>query len=102
MHEGEARRAWRHGVHVTRCQSLFQTWTPDNDLAVLWTSAGGVRSSDGIAVVGPNRIRWNDRNGVDWKYFCDINVVGRDYKKLDTSKWNPLKSGLLGPVEVRW
>ena len=22
--------------YVTRCQSLFQTWTPDNDLAILW------------------------------------------------------------------
>lgn len=31
---------WREmgavNAYVTRCQSLFQTWTPDNDLAVLW------------------------------------------------------------------
>ena len=54
-----------------------------------------------VTNLGANRLRWNDRNGVDWKYFCDINVVGRDYKKLDTSKWNPLKSGLFGPVEFR-
>ena len=25
--------------YITRCQSLFQTWTPDNDLAVLWDPA---------------------------------------------------------------
>ena len=54
-----------------------------------------------VTNLGANRLRWNDRNGVDWKYFCDINVVGRDYKPLDTSKWKPLKSGLLGPVEFR-
>ena len=54
-----------------------------------------------VTNLGANRLRWNDRNGVDWKYFCDINVVGRDYKPLDTSKWKPLKSGLFGPVEFR-
>ena len=34
---------WREmgalNVYVTRCQSLFQTWTPDNDIAVLWDPA---------------------------------------------------------------
>ena len=31
---------WREmgalNAYVTRCQSLFQTWTPDNDLAIIW------------------------------------------------------------------
>ena len=31
---------WREmgalNAYVTRCQSLFQTWTPDNDIAILW------------------------------------------------------------------
>lgn len=34
---------WREmgalNAYVTRCQSLFQTWTPDNDIAVLWDPA---------------------------------------------------------------
>ena len=54
-----------------------------------------------VTNLGANRLRWNDVNKVDWKYFCDINVVGRDYKPFDASKWKPLKSGLFGPVEVR-
>jgi len=53
-----------------------------------------------VTNLGANRLRWNDLNGVDWKYFSDINMVGMDYKKLDASKWKPLKSGLLGPVAV--
>ena len=53
-----------------------------------------------VTNLGANRLRWNDLNGVDWKYFCDINMVGMDYKPLDASKWKPLKSGLLGPVAV--
>jgi hypothetical protein len=51
-----------------------------------------------VTNLGANRLRWNDLNGVDWKYFSDINMVGMDYKKLDASKWKPLKSGLIGPV----
>ena len=54
-----------------------------------------------VTNLGANRLRWNDINKVDWKYFCDINVVGSNYKPFDASKWKPLKSGLLGPVEVR-
>ena len=53
-----------------------------------------------VTNLGANRLRWNDLNGVDWKYFSDINMVGRDYKRLDASKWKPLPSGLMGPVEV--
>ncbi len=33
---------WREmaafNAYVTRCQSIFQTWTPDNDLALIWDS----------------------------------------------------------------
>ena len=53
-----------------------------------------------VTNLGANRLRWNDRNGVDWKYFSDINMVGMNYKKLDASKWKPLPSGLLTPVRV--
>jgi len=53
-----------------------------------------------ITNLGANRLRWNDLNGVDWKYFCDINMVGSDYKPFDASKWKPLNSGLVGPVEI--
>ena len=53
-----------------------------------------------VTNLGANRLRWNDINKVDWKYFSDINMVGVNYKPLDASKWLPLKSGLLGPVCV--
>ena len=54
-----------------------------------------------VTNLGANRLRWNDINKVDWKYFSDINMVGLDYKKLDASKWKPLRAGLLGPVWVK-
>ncbi len=67
---------------------------------------GLVKATDNVLEVevtslGANRVRWNDINGVVWKYFTDINIVGIDYKKLDASKWETVPCGLLGPVTVR-
>ena len=54
-----------------------------------------------VTNLGANRIRWNDRNGVEWKYFTDANMKAIDYKDLDASAWPVLKSGLLGPVRLK-
>ena len=53
-----------------------------------------------VTNLGANRLRWNDLNKVDWKYFTDINMVDINYKKFDASQWKPLPSGLLGPVRL--
>ena len=59
-----------------------------------------------VTNLGANRLRWNDLNHVNWKYFTDINMVGIDfehgnkYVKMDASRWQPLKSGLFGPVTL--
>ena len=61
-----------------------------------------------VTNLGANRLRWNDLTGVNWKYFSDINMVGIDfdhgnkYVKMDASRWQPLKSGLFGPVNIRY
>ena len=53
-----------------------------------------------VTSLGANRIRWNDLNGVKWKYFTDINIVTIDYKKFDASTWPVRENGLLGPVTL--
>ena len=53
-----------------------------------------------VTSLGANRIRWNDLNGVKWKYFTDINIVTSDYKKFDASTWPVRMNGLLGPVTL--
>ena len=53
-----------------------------------------------VTSVGANRIRWNDLNGVKWKYFTDINIVTIDYKKFDASTWPVRVNGLVGPVTL--
>ncbi len=52
-----------------------------------------------VTSVGANRIRYNDRNGIDWKYFHDVNMLSyADRKPLDASNWPLRDCGLLGPV----
>lgn len=68
------------------------------DLPADALKATGNRLAVEVTNLGSNRLRWNDRTGVVWKYFTNINMVGMDYKPLDASKYDVLPSGLLGPV----
>jgi hypothetical protein len=54
-----------------------------------------------VTNLAANRVRDLDRRKVNWKYFYDLNVVGRDYRPLDASAWPLRDSGLLGPVELK-
>ena len=47
-----------------------------------------------------NRIIMLDRTGMNWKKFYDINFVHIDYTPFDASDWEPVESGLLGPVKI--
>lgn len=47
-----------------------------------------------------NRIRCLDRAGTEWRRFYDINFVTIQYRPFDASDWEPLESGLIGPVRL--
>ncbi len=47
-----------------------------------------------------NRIADYDRRGVDWRKFKEINFVDLNYKKTGYGHWQPVPSGLLGPVKL--
>lgn len=47
-----------------------------------------------------NRIAYLDRRGVEWQRFYDINFVNLAYQRFDASGWDPLPSGLIGPVRL--
>ena len=59
-----------------------------------------------VTNLGANRLRWNDRNGVKWKYFRDINMISvkgvwsGGAVPFDAASWPLRDSGLLGPVSV--
>ena len=45
-----------------------------------------------------NRIILMDKKMSPWKIFHDANIVDIHYKTFDASNWEPMESGLLGPV----
>ena len=59
-----------------------------------------------VTNLGANRIRWSDLNGVNWKYFRDVNMISvkgvwaGGLVPFDASGWQLRESGLLGPVSL--
>jgi hypothetical protein len=47
-----------------------------------------------------NRIIDMDKRKVEWRKFNEINFVDLNYKPFDASDWEPMASGLLGPVTI--
>jgi hypothetical protein len=53
-----------------------------------------------VANLMANRIRDMDRKGLHWRNYHEINFVNIQYKPFDASGWQPLPSGLAGPVTI--
>ncbi|MFI1773437.1 glycosyl hydrolase [Thalassobellus citreus] len=53
-----------------------------------------------VTNLSANRIRAKEFRGEEWKNFYEINMVNKDYQKFDATKWNPMPSGVLGPVTI--
>jgi hypothetical protein len=53
-----------------------------------------------VTNLAANRIRWMDKEKINWKKFHDINFVNIDYKPFDASGWTLRSSGLLGAVTL--
>ena len=47
-----------------------------------------------------NRIRYMDRNHITWRNYHEINFVNIKYQPFDASNWQPMPSGLVGPVKL--
>ncbi|MFA5817826.1 MAG: glycosyl hydrolase [Bacteroidales bacterium] len=53
-----------------------------------------------VANLMANRIIDLDKRKVEWRKFNEINFVDLYYKPFDASNWEPMASGLLGPVTI--
>lgn len=53
-----------------------------------------------VANLMANRIRHLDQQKVAWRNYHEINFVNIDYKSFDASHWQPMESGLMGPVAL--
>ncbi len=53
-----------------------------------------------VSNLSANRIRYLDQQRVEWKKFHEINFVNIRYEPFDAANWQPVESGLLGPVKL--
>ncbi len=53
-----------------------------------------------VANLQANRIRYLEKQKVNWKKFYNINFVNIAYKDFDASQWKPVESGLTGNVSI--
>lgn len=83
-------------------RDLAPLWCPPFRIDVSrWLKPGTNRIEIDVTSVAANHVRDLDVRKVDWKYFEDANVVGKNYKPLDASLWPVRDAGLLGPVRLR-
>lgn len=54
-----------------------------------------------VTALPANRIAEYDRKEINWRIFHDINIVDLAYKPANYSNWQPIPSGLLGPVILK-
>jgi hypothetical protein len=53
-----------------------------------------------VSNLDANQVILLDKSNIPWKNFYDINFVDIRYEPFDASAWEPLPSGLLGPVTL--
>jgi hypothetical protein len=86
-----------------------RVWVNGQEVDVLWSIPFKIRVGEylrpgvntikiEVANLMANRIRHMDQQGMEWRKFHEINFVNIDYKPFDASGWEPMPSGLLGPV----
>ncbi len=51
-----------------------------------------------VTNLSANYMRLRDKQAPEWKKFYDINIVDITYQKFNADNWEPMPSGLLGPI----
>ena len=87
-----------------------KVWVNDKYIGTLWSNPfeinigklveGSNKLTIEVTNLSANRIRAKELRGEEWKNFYEINMVNKDYQKFDATKWNPMPSGVLGPVTI--
>ncbi|MFI1743300.1 glycosyl hydrolase [Thalassobellus sediminis] len=87
-----------------------KVWVNDKFIGTLWSNpfeinVGTLLEGENtltlkVTNLSANRIRAKEFRGEEWKNFYEINMVNKDYQKFDATKWNPMPSGVLGPVTI--
>ena len=99
-------------LDLGRVAESAKVWINNEEVGVLWSVPFKIRIGKylkkgnntikiEVANLMANRIRYMDQNKMEWRKFHEINFVNINYQPFDASNWEPMPSGLLGPVVLR-
>ncbi len=95
---GDVRESARVRINGQEVATLFAV--PYRCLAGKYLHAGVNTLEVEVTNLPANRIADMDRRNVPWRIYKDANIVNIHYKKDNYGKWEPVPSGLLGPVRL--
>jgi hypothetical protein len=86
-------------------------WVNGNDAGILWhipfrinigryLNEGKNTLRIEVANLMANRIIYMDKRKIEWQNYNEINFVNLFYEPFNASGWEPMESGLLGPVTI--
>src|SRR5690606_36719729 len=85
-------------------------WVNGNCIGTLWANPfeinigalleGTYTLTLEVTNLSANRIRAKELRGEECKNFYEINMVNKDYKTFDATKWDPAPSGILGSLTI--
>lgn len=90
----ESAKVWLNGTYIGTA------WSVPYQLNIGKLKPGKNELKIQVTNLGANRVRDMELKGIEWKIFYEINMVDKDYKKFDATKWDLTPSGLLGPVSI--
>ncbi|MBD0831563.1 glycosyl hydrolase [Aestuariibaculum sediminum] len=90
----ESAKVWLNGTYVE------DVWSAPFNIQLGKLKKGTNELKIQVTNLPANRIRAKELRGEEWKIFFEINMVNKDYQKFDATLWNPMPSGLLGPVTL--
>jgi hypothetical protein len=90
----ESAKVWLNGTYIGTA------WSVPYKLNIGKLKSGKNELKIQVTNLAANRVRDMELKGIEWKIFYEINMVDKDYKKFDATKWSPTPSGLLGPVTI--
>lgn len=95
---GDVRESARIRINGKEVATLFAV--PFRTLVGKYLKPGNNVLEIEVTNLPANSIAEYDRQGIPWRKFKDINVVGINYTKGTYAHWQPVPSGLLGPVKL--
>jgi hypothetical protein len=106
-----AKKATDYVLNLGKVDESAKVFINGKEAALLWSipyqarigkylKQGENKISIEVANLMANRIRYMDRNGIQWRKYHEINFVNINYQNFDASEWKVQPSGLEGRVTI--